>query len=126
MEIAWWCVLVAGLMPVLAAAPAKLTRTYDNADPRGWAARQEGFRRRALAAHANAFEAFPLFAVAVIVADLEGMPQDPVDTLAVVWVLLRVAYTGAYYADWATLRSIVWVLAVGTAVAILTMPAWLF
>lgn len=126
MDIAYWCLLVAGLLPFLTAAPAKLTRDYDNADPRGWASRQEGFRRRALAAHNNAFEAFPLFAAAVIAADVQGMPQDIVDTLAVVWVLLRVAYAGAYYAGWSTLRSIVWLLALGTAVAILTLPVWLF
>lgn len=126
MTIALWCVLIGALLPIVTAAPAKATPTYDNADPRGWAARQEGFRRRAIAAHLNGFEAFPLFAAAVIVAKVEGMPQDPVDTLAVAWVVLRVLYAATYYADWSTARSIVWMLALGAAIAIFTMPAWLF
>jgi uncharacterized MAPEG superfamily protein len=34
---------------------------YDNSDPRGWLARQAGWKARADAAQANSFEALPFF-----------------------------------------------------------------
>ena len=34
MTIAYWCVLIAGLLPYVAAGIAKWDRTYDNRDPR--------------------------------------------------------------------------------------------
>ncbi|ACJ00207.1 MAPEG family protein [Rhodospirillum centenum] len=125
MEIAYWCVVAAALLPYLTVLPAKATGRYDNAAPRDWAEKQSGFRRRAVAAHLNGFEAFPLFAAAVIAADVQGMPQDAIDTLAVAWVVLRIGYVGCYFAGLATLRSIVWIAALAMALAILTMPAWL-
>lgn len=122
MILAFWCVLIVGLLPYFTAAPAKATKTYDNAAPRDWAARQTGFRARAMAAHANGFEAFPLFAVAVLVAFANGAPHDAIDSLAVIYVVLRLLYVACYYAGWALVRSIVWIAALGVAVAIFCLP----
>ncbi len=125
MTIAYWCVLVAGLLPFLTALPAKAGQSYDNANPRGWMARQEGFRARGMAAHLNAFEAFPLFAAAVIIAHQQGAPQGTLDLLALGFIAARLGYTVCYYADLATLRSLVWVVGLGFAVGIFTLPAWM-
>lgn len=124
MTIAYWCVLIAGVMPFLTALPAKATRSYDNGEPRAWAAKQQGFRARGMAAHANAFEAFPLFAAAVIIAHQQAAPQGTLDMLAMGFIAARVGYTACYYADLATLRSTVWFVGVALSVAILTLPAW--
>ncbi len=111
MTVAFWCVLAAGLMPYLAATIAKAGGgRYDNRDPRAWLERQEGFRKRADNAQANAFEAFPFFAVAVIVASLTGAPQERVDALAVIFIVARVAYLVCYLADWHWARSLVWLI----------------
>jgi uncharacterized MAPEG superfamily protein len=107
--VAYWCVLVAALMPYLATGIAKAGgERYNNRQPRVWLDRQQGFRGRANAAQANSFEAFPLFAAAVIVAHLTAAPQERIDALAVIFVIARAAYIVCYIADWHWVRSIVW------------------
>ncbi len=95
MTTALWCVLIAGLLPYAATLTAKIGGTkFDNANPRDWLGNQSGFRRRANSAQHNAFEAFPLFAAAVIIAQMLGAPQARVDLLAMVFVAARVAHLG--------------------------------
>ncbi|MBC7984478.1 MAG: MAPEG family protein, partial [Candidatus Obscuribacterales bacterium] len=106
MTTAMWCVLIAGALPYVAVVTAKAGAKFDNNNPRDWLAKQEGYRRRANAAQANSFEAFPLFAIAVIVAHLLQAPQARVDLLAMGFVITRVAYLVCYLADWAALRSV--------------------
>jgi uncharacterized MAPEG superfamily protein len=77
-----------------------------------------GVPLRAHAAHLNSFEAFPLFAVAVIVAQFDGADQGRVDALAVGFIGLRLLYGILYLADKATLRSVVWLAAMVCVVAI--------
>lgn len=109
MQTALICVLVAGLMPYLWTGTAKaLGRRYNNADVRTWQAGLSGMALRAHGAHLNSFEAFPLFAVAVIVAQLTGAEQSRVDALALAFIGLRLLYAIAYLADKATLRSLLW------------------
>ena len=119
MTIAYWCVLAAGLMPYLFTAIAKTTGgRFDNRAPRDWQARLQGMPARAHAAHLNAFEAFPLFAAAVIIAQLRDAPQDRVDQLAIAFVVLRLAFGFVYMAGYATLRSLLWALAFACAIAL--------
>jgi uncharacterized MAPEG superfamily protein len=111
MTVALWCVLVAALMPYLATTIAKAGgSSYDNRDPRGWLERQDGFRVRANNAQLNSFEAFPFFAVAVIVAQMLQAPQERVDALAVIFVLARSVYLVCYLADWHLARSVAWLI----------------
>ena len=111
MTVALWCVLVAALLPYLATTIAKAGgERYDNRDPRGWLEKQRGFRVRANNAQLNSFEAFPFFAVAVIVAQMLQAPQERVDALAVMFVIARVLYLACYLADWHWARSIAWLI----------------
>ena len=118
MTTAYWCVLFAGLLPYVATLVAKGGTRFDNRQPRAWLSRQTDWRARAHAAQLNGFEAFPLFAVAVVVAHLLGAPQPRVDALAILFVVARVGYLGAYLADLHWLRSAVWFVGIGSAVAI--------
>jgi uncharacterized MAPEG superfamily protein len=111
-------VLIAGLLPYVATLTAKVGARFDNRRPREWLAQQSGYRSRANAAQLNGFEAFPLFAAAVIVAHLTDAPQARVDMLAMVFVASRLAHFGLYLADQATLRSLAWFVGIGSAVAI--------
>jgi uncharacterized MAPEG superfamily protein len=108
MTTAYWCVLAAAMTPYLAVVLAKAQPGFDNHAPRPWLERQSGWRQRAYWAHQNCFEAFPLFAAAVIIAHLAQASQARIDALAVVFVLARLAYIAAYVADAAVLRSLVW------------------
>ena len=58
MPFAIWCVLAAAILPILSAFPAKLSKDFDNANPRDPAYWKSGFRARAAGAQANGFEAF--------------------------------------------------------------------
>ena len=78
---------------------------------RCWQAGLTGIAQRAHAAHLNSFEAFPLFATAVIVARLNGADQSRVDALSVAFVGLRLIFGILYLADKATMRSVVWLAA---------------
>ena len=119
MQTALICVLVAGLMPYLWTAVAKATgRGFDNANVRTWQAGLSGFAMRAHAAHLNSFEAFPLFATAVLVARIGGADPGRVDSLAVAFIGLRLLFGILYLADKASLRSVVWLAAMACVVAI--------
>jgi uncharacterized MAPEG superfamily protein len=117
--IAYWCVLLACLLPYACAYLAKsqdLRRPrsqggYDNADPRNWLARQEGWKARANAAQANSFEALPLFIGAILIAHQVHAPQTRLDILAVLFVTLRIIYIVMYVAGLPTARSALWALA---------------
>ena len=92
MHTALLCVLIAGLLPYLWTSVAKAVGPrYDNRDVRGWQARLGGLPQRAHAAHLNSFEAFPLFAVAVLAALLTGADAQRTMLLAIAFVILRVA-----------------------------------
>lgn len=125
--IAYWCVLVAAILPIVCAGIAKsgmLTTApakggYDNNNPRSWLARQTDWRSRANAAQANTFEALPFFFAAVIIAHMLQAPQTRLDILALIFIMLRIAYVIMYVADLAKARSIIWTLALLVNIAIL-------
>ena len=110
MTLAHLCLLVALLLPIACAwiAKAGAFGLSDNHDPRGWSARQSGWRARAVAAQANGFEALPFLIAGLLVASQRGTAQSTVDALALGFVGLRVVYVGLYLADLAMLRSIAW------------------
>ena len=126
MKLAYLCILVACLLPIVCAGIAKwgmFSRPrsqggYDNQDPRAWLARQQGHRARANAAQANSFEALPIFIAGVLVAQLSGVPATTVNVLALAFVALRVLYIALYVTDRAAARSVVWMLGMGTCVAL--------
>lgn len=125
--IAYWCVLVAAILPIVCAGIAKYGMFgksrrdggYDNNNPRAWLSRQTDWRARANAAQANTFEALPFFFAAVIIAhQLQGR-QALVDIFAFMFVVLRITYVMTYVADMATTRSVLWVSALAMNIAIL-------
>ena len=125
--IAYWCVLVAAILPIVCAGIAKYGMFgksrrdggYDNNNPRAWLFRQTDWRARANAAQANTFEALPFFFAAVIIAHQLQARQALVDIFAFMFVVLRIAYIMMYVADMATTRSVLWISALAINVAIL-------
>lgn len=125
--VAFGCILVAALLPILCAAIAKYGMVgksrqaggYDNHNPRAWLATQGDWRARANAAQANSFEALPFFIGAVIIAHQLGAAQGALDILAFVFIFLRLMYIMMYLADAALARSGVWTLAFLVNIAIL-------
>lgn len=124
MTIAYWCVLIAALLPYVLTGFAKATaRGYDNRSPRDWQSRLEGRAARAHWAHLNSFEAFPFFAAAVIIAHLAGAPQASIDLLAMAFIAARVVYSILFVAGIAVLRSVVWALGLFACIALFILAA---
>jgi uncharacterized MAPEG superfamily protein len=123
MTLAFWMILVAVLLPYVTVGFAKGgSSAYENGDPRTWAGRQDGWRKRAIAAHQNHFEAFAPFAAGVIVASIAHAPQPLVNGLAVAFILFRVIYTAIYLKGLATLRSTVWSFGLLCVIALFCAP----
>lgn len=119
-----WCVLIAGLLPYLGTMAAKWGfNRFDNNNPRDWLNKQTGFRARGNSAQANSFEAFPLFAAAVLVATYLKAPQASIDGLATVFVIARILYIGCYVTDRASLRSLCWLVGIASAVGLFVVSA---
>ena len=119
MNIPVACVLVAGVMPLLGAASAKWGfKGFDNHNPRQWLAEQTGARARANAAQHNSFEAFPFFAVAVVLALHFQADMALLERLCLGFVVARVLYFLCYLLDWAKLRTLCWGVAYGVCIAI--------
>lgn len=125
LSTAYWCVLIAALLPYCWIALAKASAPrYDNRDPRGWIARQDHPRlKRAYNAHLNALEAFAPFAAAVALAQLADVTHERIAVLAVAFVMLRLLHGIAYVADLAWLRSLAWFGAIGCVAALLIQAA---
>ena len=125
--VAYWCVFIAASLPSVCAGITKAGMVnkprrdggYDNDNPRAWLARQTDWRARANAAQANSFEVLPFFIGAVIIAHQLGAHQARLDLLAFLFVFLRMLYIMMYVAGLATVRSIIWSIALPVNVAIL-------
>ena len=104
MPLAYWCVLIAALMPVALVAYAK-SGSRDNNHPRDAVAALPGMKRRAYAAHQNAYENFPFFAVAVITATTLGASISTVNILAALYIVLRGVHARALHQRRSTRRA---------------------
>jgi uncharacterized MAPEG superfamily protein len=124
MTIAELCIFATVALYLLTIVSAKWTgRGYDNANPRDPDFYKDPIRSRALAAHQNGIEAFPFFAAAVLLAEFRECPQRLIDELAVLFLIVRIAYVFTYLGNRPRLRSILWNLGFAINIAIFFMPA---
>ena len=124
MPLAYWCVLIAALLPYALGKYAKLGVPSDNRYPREDYENFPPRNRRAYAAHQNALESFPFFAVAVVIALTMGAPLYTVNVLAVLYILLRIAHALLYIFNKPTARSAVFAMAMAVNVAIFVLPVF--
>ena len=131
MTIAYFCIIVACLLPIVCAGLAKSKGFgrprreggFDNDQPREWLAKLTGWQARANAAQANSFEALPLFIAGVLVAQQLHAAQATINALALAFIAVRLAFIGAYLADKASLRTLIWVTGVALSVALFFIGA---
>ncbi len=112
---ALWAMVVASLLPVSMAMLAKVFGGFnmaDNAHPRDFLQQTTGAAARANAAQQNSYETLPIFLVAVLAAMLFFVPQSIINTLAWLYVIIRIGYCVAYITNLAVFRSILWVLSI--------------
>ncbi|MFI8746882.1 MAPEG family protein [Pseudomonas sp. NPDC077186] len=129
MSLPFWCVFISALLIFIAKAPVAKAMAeegggrYDNRHPRAQQNRLTGFGARALAAHQNSFEAFPLFAAGVLMAHVTQTYGVLVDVLAVTFVVSRVLYLLCYWYDLHWQRSLVWVVGLLCSLLLMLSPA---
>lgn len=114
-DIAIKAMLVACLLPFVFALLSKVSggfRRADNADPRAFLAKTTGMAARLNAAQANSFESLPIFLAAVIVAMYCFVPQNVINVVAWLYVLLRIGYGMAYALNVPLVRSVLWLLSI--------------
>lgn len=111
MSPAYWCVLIAALLPYLGTVTAKVggrMAPRNNQNPREWLEQLGGWPKRAHWYQLNSFEVFAPFAAAVIIANQMLVSESRIDVLAEAFIAFRLAHYVCYIANWATLRSLMW------------------
>lgn len=128
MTLSLWALPVAILLPYLwsvATIPARrqLPGGLDNAQPRSQQVQLTGAAARAMAAHANAFEALPAFVAGVLTAHVTEADPTLAAALSWAWVALRVGHGAAYLADLHPVRSTCFSLALGCSLGLFAIAA---
>ena len=125
MTVAEWCVFGTLMLYLLTIASVKWIghRAFDNARPRDPGFYDDPIRARALGAHQNGIETFPFFAVAVLLAEFRLGPQRLIDELAVLFLIVRIAYVFTYLGNRPALRSILWSIGFAINIGIFFLPA---
>lgn len=129
MSLPLWCVFISAVLIFLARIPvAKAMKAdaggYNNHHPRAQQAALTGLGARALAAHQNSLEAFPLFATGVLVAVVTQSQGVLVNLLSITFVLARILFILFYCTDKPSPRSLSW--AIGLLCSLLLMLSPLF
>jgi uncharacterized MAPEG superfamily protein len=120
MHLIAWLLLIAALLPYVAAGIAKGgDKSFDNNEPRAWLARQSGWRGRANAAQKNMLEGLPFFFAVVLLALYLDAELVPLRNLMMAWIVLRLAYIAVYVWGKGSLRSLLWILSLAVDIAIL-------
>ena len=122
MTVAFWCVLVAAILPYV---PFGLAASeLDRHAPRLGAVSLAGLAARAYGAHSNGFEAFPFFAAAVIVSHIVEGPSATVGWLAVAFIVARLAHMAFYLTDRQPLRTTFFFIGMALTIVIFVHPAF--
>ncbi len=119
-----YLILIACLLPYIFAVIAKMAggfRAQDNQNPREFLSKTTGLAARANAVQQNSFEGLPLFIAAILIAEYMVLPQQITMIFGIAYIVLRVVYGLCYLANWATLRSIVWFMAISCPVLLLLL-----
>lgn len=119
-----YLILAACLLPYVFTMIAKKAggfKAEDNQNPRDFLEQSTGVAKRAHAVQQNSFESLPLFIAAVLMAEYLVMPQSLIMTFGIGYLIFRVLYGICYLANWATLRSIMWLLSMLCPIALLLL-----
>jgi len=128
MSVAMLCLIFSALMILFTKIPVAMAMAedggYDNHHPRAQQARLTGFGARALAAHQNMLEAFPVFASGLLLAMWAEVDPFWTAALALAFVAARVVYTILYLLDFHALRSLVWGIGFGASIGLMVLAVW--
>ena len=119
-----YLILAACLLPYVFTMIAKKAggfKAKDNQNPRDFLEQSTGVAKRAHAVQQNSFESLPLFIAAILMAEYMVISQTVIMTFGMAYIVLRILYGICYLANWATLRSIVWLLSLLCPILLLVL-----
>jgi len=119
-----YLILAACLLPYVFTAIAKKAggfKAKDNQNPRDFLEQSSGLAKRADAVQKNSFESLPLFIAAILMAEYMVISEKVMITFGVGYLIFRVLYGICYLANWATLRSIMWLLSMLCPITLLLL-----
>ena len=119
-----YLILAACLLPYVFTMIAKKAggfKAKDNQNPRDFLEQSTGVAKRANAVQQNSFESLPLFIAAILMAEYMVISQTVIMTFGMAYIVLRILYGICYLANWATLRSIVWLLSLLCPILLLVL-----
>ena len=125
MTVAEFCVFGTVVLYLLTIVPVKWTGVSPISTMPGRAtplSTKTPIRARALGAHLNGIEAFPFFAAAVLLAEFRLGPLHLIDELAVLFLIVRIAYVFTYLGNRPPCASILWSIGFTINVAIFFLP----
>ncbi len=127
MTIAELCIFASVMLYLLTIVPVKWISVgedgrYDDERPHDPAFHRDGLRERAMGAHQSGIEAFPFFAAAVLLAEFRSAPQNLINELSMLFLVVRTAYVLTYVGNRPALRSILWAIGFLITVAIFFLP----
>ncbi len=106
-------IFLAALLNVLSKLPtvwamAKQPGGYDNRHPRHQQKELKDWGERAVAAHYNTIENFPIFAAGMLFALYSDASEFSLHTCGIIYLAARILYIYFYVADFNQIRSLVW------------------
>ena len=124
-----WSLFIAALLHGFSKLPLIIAQVkqpggYDNRTPRQQQNQLNEWGQRALAAHQNQIESFPLFAAGVLVVTATETLSESITALCIIYLIARVLFIGLYVKNLATYRSIVWGVGFLASLALIIAPAW--
>ena len=125
MTVAEWCVFGTLMLYLLTIAPVKWIgfRRFDNARPRDPGFYDDPFAPARWAPIRTASRLFRSSPSPCCWRNFAPAPQRLIDELAVLFLIVRIAYVFTYLGDRPTLRSILWSIGFAINIAIFFMPA---
>jgi uncharacterized MAPEG superfamily protein len=111
-----WFIPIAAVLVLVSKAPVVVAMSqegqgYDNHHPRTQQGRLAGWGKRALAAHLNTIESFPIFSACLLSGHALGVSADRLLICCALFLVGRLGYLYLYIADKALFRSLIWTAA---------------
>lgn len=118
--------IFAALMILITKIPVAIAQIklggYNNELPRKQQAALSDFGLRALGAHQNTIEAFPVFAAGVGIALWAQSEIATVQTLCIAFVSARILFSVCYWMNWDKVRSVMWAVGFISSIWLMALP----
>ncbi len=124
MTIIVWTVVFAAAMIVFTKVPVAIAMQkqfgrYDNKTPREQESNLTGFGKRAMSAHENSIENFPVIAAGALLAAIDDPGHSYIPIYCSLIIAARLLYWLFYLVNLDKLRSVAWAIAFASSIGLM-------